>query len=279
MEKEKLSAILSKGRNGAKGWFLYRAWPGTRSAISVYLMSMLAAFPVGITAALSCEFIEFLTKTTINSAAWTMAIYMLAAELYMIHKCRKKFHLRVRLEKIQQMPKATIFLLAFLVGLFQAIPISALESFMDLPDYLEQDFVDLAHNPIGILMLCIIAPIAEEYLFRGLMMRKMLKWNISPWYAIIGSSIMFGLIHLNPAQIPGPIILGIVMAWMCYRTRSLIPGIIIHITNNTLCLIPEECYNTYIASTPMIEGGLSLVSIAIIILSIWLFNKKTAAAS
>lgn len=53
MEKEKLSAILSKGRNGTKGWFLYRAWPSTRSAIYVYLMSMLAAFPVGIAAALS----------------------------------------------------------------------------------------------------------------------------------------------------------------------------------------------------------------------------------
>ena len=279
MEKEKLSAILSKGRNGTKGWFLYRAWPGTRSAIYVYLMSLLAALPVGIAAAFSCEFIEFLTKTTINSTAWISAIYMLAAELYVIHKCRKKFHLRVRLEKIKQMPKAIIFLLVFLVGLFQTIPMTALENFMDLPDYMEQDFVNQAHNPIGILVLCIIAPIAEEYLFRGLMMRKMLKWNISPWYAIIGSSIMFGLFHLNPAQIPGAIILGIVMAWMCYRTRSLIPGIIIHITNNTLCLIPEECYDTYIASTPMIEGGLSLVSIAIVILSIWLFNKKTAAAS
>ena len=53
MEKEKLSAILSKGRNGTKGWLLYRAWPGTKSAIYVYLMSMLAAFPVGIAAALS----------------------------------------------------------------------------------------------------------------------------------------------------------------------------------------------------------------------------------
>lgn len=279
MEKEKLSAILSKGRNGTKGWFLYRAWPSTRSAIYVYLMSMLAALPVGIAAAFSCEFIEFLTKTTINSSAWAMAIYMLAAELYMIHKCRKKFHLRVRLEKIQKMPKAIIFLLVFLVGLFQAIPMSVLERFMDLPDYLEQDFLNLEHNPIGILMLCIIAPIAEEYLFRGLMMRKMLRWNISPWYAIIASSIMFGLIHLNPAQIPGPIILGIVMAWMCYRTKSLIPGIIIHITNNTLCLIPEECYDTYIASTPIMEGGLSLVSIAIVILSISFFNKKAVAAS
>ena len=278
MEKEKLSAILSKGRNGTKRWLLYRAWPGTKSAISVYLMSMLAALPVGIAAAFCCEFIEFLTKTTINSTTWTMAIYMLAAELYMIHKCRKKFHLRVRLEKIQKMPKAIIFLLAFLVGLFQFIPMTTLENFMDLPDQLEQDFVNLAHNPIGILTLCIIAPIAEEYLFRGLMMRKMLRWNISPWYAIIASSILFGLIHLNPAQIPGAIILGIVMAWMCYRTRSLIPGIIIHITNNTLCLIPEEYYDTYIASTPMMEGGLSLVCIAIIILSICLFNKKAVAA-
>jgi len=176
------------------------------------------------------------------------------------------------------MPKTIIFLLAFIVGLFQAIPISALESFMDLPDYMAQDFADLAHNPIGILVLCIIAPIAEEYLIRGVVMRKMLRWNISPWYAIIGSSIMFGLTHINPAQIPGAIIMGIVMAWMCYRTRSLIPGIIIHITNNTLCLIPEECYDTYIASTPMMEGGLSLVSIAIVILSIWLFNKKAVAA-
>ena len=278
MEKEKLSAILSKGRNGTKRWLLYRAWPGTKSAISVYLMSMLAALPVGIAAAFCCEFIEFLTKTTINSTAWIMAIYMLAAELYMIHKCRKKFHLRVRLEKIQKMPKTIIFLLVFLVGLFQFIPMTALENFMDLPDYMGQDIVDMAHNPIGILVLCIIAPIAEEYLFRGVAMRKMLRWNISPRYAIIASSILFGLIHLNPAQIPGAIILGIVMAWMCYRTRSLIPGIIIHITNNTLCLIPEEYYDTYIASTPMMEGGLSLVSIAIIILSIWLFNKKAVAA-
>ena len=111
------------------------------------------------------------------------------------------------------------------------------------------------------------------------MMPKMLRWNISPWYAIIGSSIMFGLIHLNPAQIPGAIILGIFMAWMCYRTRSLIPGIISHITNNTLCLTPDEGYDTYIASAPMVERARSLVSIAIIILSIWLFNKKAVAAS
>ena len=197
MEKEKLSAILSKGRNGTKGWFLYRAWPGTRSAIYVYLMSLLAALQVGIATAFCCEFIQFLTKTTINSTAWISAIYMLAAELYVIHKCRKKFHLRVRLEKIQQMPKAIIFLLVFLVGLFQTIPMTALENFMDLPNYMEQDFVNQAHNPIGILMLCIIAPIAEEYLFRGLMMRKMLKWNISPWYAIIGSSIMIRKVSLS----------------------------------------------------------------------------------
>ena len=65
MEKEKLSAILSKGKNGTKGWFLYRAWPGIRSAIYVYLMSMLAAFPVGIAAALSCEFIEFLDRKSV----------------------------------------------------------------------------------------------------------------------------------------------------------------------------------------------------------------------
>ena len=48
MEKEKLSAILSKGRNGTKGWFLYRAWPGTKSAIYVYLMSMLAPFRLAL---------------------------------------------------------------------------------------------------------------------------------------------------------------------------------------------------------------------------------------
>ena len=66
MEKEKLSAILSNGRNGTKGWFLYRAWPGIRSAIYVYLMSLLAALPVFIAAALCCELIEIITKTTIN---------------------------------------------------------------------------------------------------------------------------------------------------------------------------------------------------------------------
>lgn len=58
----------------------------------------------------------------------------------------------------------------------------------------------LMMNPIGILSACLIGPLAEEAIFRGAILRRLLekKWN--PWYAIVISAIFFALAHGNFGQ-------------------------------------------------------------------------------
>jgi membrane protease YdiL (CAAX protease family) len=83
-----------------------------------------------------------------------------------------------------------------------------------------------------ILSVC-IGPVLEEALYRGIILEGLLK-NYNPTKAIIWSSVLFGLAHLNPWQAISAILLGLLIGWIYWRTNSLIPGIIIHSTNNLI---------------------------------------------
>ena len=87
---------------------------------------------------------------------------------------------------------------------------------------------------IGMTFLGGVAvPIAEEMLFRGVIHR----WASDKWGAVIGaliSSLLFGLIHVIPVVIPFAFVMGLFIAYAYERTKSLWPGIVIHIINNSV---------------------------------------------
>lgn len=79
--------------------------------------------------------------------------------------------------------------------------------------------------------IVIAAPIMEEFVFRGIMLRGLLK-NYSPQKAIFWSSFIFGLVHLNPWQFIGAFLIGLLLGWVYYRTGNLLYCIVIHLVNN-----------------------------------------------
>jgi hypothetical protein len=86
----------------------------------------------------------------------------------------------------------------------------------------------------GLLMfiaLVIAAPILEELIFRGIMLDGLLR-IYSPTKAVIVSSLLFGLIHLNPAQFVGGVLVGGFMGWVYVHTRSVMATILIHASFN-----------------------------------------------
>jgi len=86
----------------------------------------------------------------------------------------------------------------------------------------------------GLLMfiaLVIAAPILEELIFRGIMLDGLLR-IYSPTKAVIVSSLLFGLIHLNPAQFVGGALVGGFMGWVYVHTRSVLATILIHAAFN-----------------------------------------------
>ncbi len=103
-----------------------------------------------------------------------------------------------------------------------------------IPNTMEETFLAMSRNPFGILSIALLAPILEELLFRGAIQGGLQKSGIRPWTAILVSSLIFGVVHMNPAQIPFAFLLGMLFGWLYYRTGSLLPGIVGHVLNNSV---------------------------------------------
>lgn len=123
---------------------------------------------------------------------------------------------------------------SLVIGVSAIFLIDFLMSYLTfLPDLLNEQFDLLQSGWLGIVCIAVFGPILEELLFRGAITKVLLK-KYSPTEAIVISGLIFGIFHLNPVQIVGACLSGFLFAWIYYRTGSLIPGILIHILNNSL---------------------------------------------
>ena len=71
-----------------------------------------------------------------------------------------------------------------------------------LPDWLSDTFDLLQSGWLGIICVAILGPILEELLFRGAITKVLLK-KYNPLVAILISGLIFGIFHMNPAQVVG----------------------------------------------------------------------------
>ena len=85
---------------------------------------------------------------------------------------------------------------------------------------------------IEIVMITILAPIVEEFFFRGVILQRLIK-KTSAWGGILISSLLFGILH---ADIIGAFIFGIITALLFIRTGNLLIPILVHMLNNTLAV-------------------------------------------
>ncbi len=111
-----------------------------------------------------------------------------------------------------------------------------------IPNTMEDTFIAMSRNPFGILSIALLAPILEELLFRGAIQGVLQRALGKPWMAILISSLIFGIVHMNPAQIPFAFLLGMMFGWLYYRTGSLLPGIIGHVLNNSIATVSMIVY-------------------------------------
>lgn len=102
-----------------------------------------------------------------------------------------------------------------------------------LPDWMEQTFDVMQSGWVGIVSIALIGPILEELLFRGAVTKLLLR-QYKPAKAIVLSALVFGLFHMNPVQVVGAFCSGLLFAWLYYKSRSVVPCILIHVLNNSL---------------------------------------------
>lgn len=83
------------------------------------------------------------------------------------------------------------------------------------------------------VQLAIIPALLEEWLFRGIMLRQLLR-SVGKWPAILLSAFVFALMHLNPAQSIFAFGFGIFVGYAYANTGSIWFGALIHMLNNAI---------------------------------------------
>jgi Predicted metal-dependent membrane protease len=101
-----------------------------------------------------------------------------------------------------------------------------------------------------LVWVCIIAPVTEEYMFRGAMLRTLSHYGSG--FAIVASSIAFGLMHGNMGQTPMAFLIGLIMGYVAAKSGNIRQTIFIHMVNNIIASLPQilnyfmpEWYDSY----------------------------------
>ena len=111
-----------------------------------------------------------------------------------------------------------------------------------MPESLEKVMENMVSDGpvwVSLLSVSVMAPFFEEWLCRGMILRGLLQ-KMHPVWAMVISSFCFALIHLNPWQGIPAFVLGMLFAYVYYKTGSLKLTMLMHCVNNTFAVIAGQ---------------------------------------
>jgi membrane protease YdiL (CAAX protease family) len=99
---------------------------------------------------------------------------------------------------------------------------------------------DFGAMPVQILLIVVAAPVSEEVCFRGMLFGG-LRERLPRLAAALVSALIFGGLHATTgiSAVPPLIIFGFVLALLYEKTGSIIPGILLHMLNNSVALLGQ----------------------------------------
>lgn len=113
-----------------------------------------------------------------------------------------------------------------------------------LPSFSDTMFDDFSSLPIAVVLIfgAVLPAIGEEIIYRGLIGRGL----VARYGLVLGgllTALLFGLVHVDPAQAVSVIWLGWVLQAVYVATRSLAAPMLIHLLNNALAFTQMKFYN------------------------------------
>jgi uncharacterized protein len=111
-------------------------------------------------------------------------------------------------------------------------------------------------------LTCVVAPICEEFLFRGFIFTALRNWR-GPWLAALITGLAFGAVHAGsaPAADLVPLaVLGFVLCLVYRYTGSLYPCIALHSLNNSIAFASLEEWSVG-AALLLLVGSLAVIGL------------------
>ena len=199
------------------------------------------------------------------------AVFILSVSIFYNNKSHySSFAERVDIKPFNRKAVSYIICIAISAIFIVNVVITAAEVLKLLPQswitQMEQNSSMIVSGSPAMQILCvgIIGPIAEEVLFRGLILGGLSK-TCNKWLAIIASAIVFGVVHGHPIGIIYATCLGILIGWIFCKTGSLLSVILFHIAYNLMSLYTPQMSTTaflFITAMSFVVFVVCIVNIA-----------------
>lgn len=214
----------------------------TKIAFSIVFISLISAFFAGalvIGAGLSQPDSQ---QKIYNLLSFVVGqSFMLLPLLYFLIIKKEPIIDRLRIRAI----KKDVVFYTFLLSIGVVILSDELDRIVNIiwpaPDYiLDLNNLLQPESTLGfillILAIVVIAPIGEELLFRGFLQQILEQsWNDTT-RSILVTALVFAVIHMNAYWFIQIYFLGILLGFLAWKTKSVIPSLILHSVNNGLAL-------------------------------------------
>lgn len=174
---------------------------------------------------------------SVMNALITMIISLISG-MILLWFINSSFRLKLKDLNFSFKPRETIdtigmmYFFNYMIGL-----IGSLLSKIGLPDTSPDLWLNgnVWYDIFTFISVVILAPIFEELIFRGMILRTLSKYN--KVFAIVITSLFFALLHLNITQAVPAFFMSLVLCYMSLKTNSLLVTILAHATNNLLALL------------------------------------------
>ncbi len=145
---------------------------------------------------------------------------------------------------------------------------------LDLTNSIEDLFISMSQSMIGVLSIAVIGPIVEEFIFRESILSNMLRGGMNKWKAITVSALIFGIIHINPAQVFFAAGMGFIFGIIYYKTGNIVITSILHILSNGIAVWQMRSMGEAIKDFSMVEwlgGPVTAICIAILCTAVCIY--------
>ncbi len=127
--------------------------------------------------------------------------------------------------------------MGLVAGLSGVVALNIMSEFADLPDTMTDTLMAVATTPLGAITVGIVGPLCEELVFREGIQGYLHRHGTHPAVAIVVASLLFGILHFNPAQTFFASLMGIILGILYYRTGSALLCSLLHVINNLLAVV------------------------------------------
>lgn len=208
--------------------------------LAIVLPNILAFFVIFVAGIITGDILN-LESTLFYKIMATILSQIAFIFVYILIVKKKKMPLRksVNIQKINLKQIIILVLIAFCCLFLISPIINVFDAFLVNLGIKSSSLPISLNNPLNLIYLIItlgiLAPISEELLFRGIILDGLKEKGLTK--AVLISSVMFMLMHLNLHQTLYQFLLGVILALVVIYTNNIFSSILIHFINNTFVLI------------------------------------------